>query len=55
MSKSDVDGMSVGKNEELGSYTKRMARQNTIPMIDDVTYNMLMGVVERFVLCKCLS
>jgi hypothetical protein len=47
--------MTVGKNKELGSYPERMARQNTIPMIDDVTYNMLMGVAERFVLCKCLS
>ena len=53
--------MTVGKKEELGSYTKTTVAyesgmgQITVPMIDDVTYNMLMGVVERFVLCKCLS
>ena len=54
--------MKGGKDEERGSCAKTVEAyasagmgQNAHPMIDDVTYNMLMGVVERFVLCKCLS
>jgi len=50
--------MKGGKNEarrSCSSYESGEMGQSIRPMIDDVTYNMLMGVVERFVLCKCLS
>jgi len=54
--------MKGGKDEERRSCAKTVVSyenggmgQNTHTMINDVTYSMLMGVVERFVLCKYLS